>query len=108
MAKTTGIEWATATWNPWHGCTKVSPGCAHCYMYRDKTRYGQNPAAVTRSKTTFFDPLKWKEPQARIFTCSWSDFFIEEADAWRPEAWNIIQNTPQHSYLILTKSIARL
>jgi protein gp37 len=71
-------------------------------MYREKEQYGQNPNVVVRSKTTFRDPLKWKEPK-RIFTCSWSDFFIEEADAWRDEAWEIIQATPQHTYLILTK-----
>lgn len=107
MGETTGIEWATATWNPWTGCAKVSPGCAHCYMFREKVRYGQNPEIIVRSKTTFTAPLRWKEPQ-RIFSCSWSDFFIEQADPWRPEAWNVILNTPRHSYLILTKRIRRV
>lgn len=102
MGERTEIQWADATWNPWHGCHKISPGCKFCYMFRDKEKYGQDPNLVVRSKTTFRDPLKWKEPK-RIFTCSWSDFFIEEADAWRQEAWDIIQATPQHTYLILTK-----
>lgn len=107
MSERTGIEWTDKTWNPWHGCTKVSPGCAHCYMFRDKKRYGQNPDVVARSKTTFRDPLKWKEP-ARVFTCSWSDFFHEAADAWRGDAWAIIRETPHLTYQILTKRAERI
>lgn len=107
MSERTGIEWTDKTWNPWHGCTKVSPGCAHCYMYRDKARYGQDPEVVQRSKTTFRDPLKWRDP-ARVFTCSWSDFFHEAADEWRPEAWEIIRQTPHLTYQILTKRIERV
>jgi protein gp37 len=57
---------------------------------------------VVRSKTTFQDPLKWAEPR-KVFTCSWSDFFIEDADPWRAEAWDVIRQTPQHTYQILTK-----
>ncbi len=107
MAQHSSIEWTEATWNPWHGCTRVSPGCAHCYMYREKRRYGQEPSLVTRSKTTFDAPLKWSEPRL-IFTCSWSDFFIEEADSWRPEAWDVMRATPQHTYQILTKRPERI
>jgi protein gp37 len=107
MGRNTRIGWADNTWNPWQGCLKVSPGCKYCYMYTDKTRYGQDPAVVVRSKTTFDDPLRWKAPQ-RIFTCSWSDFFIEQADDWRPEAWEIIRRTPQHTYLVLTKRPERI
>jgi len=103
MGKDTGISWTTHTWNPWRGCLKVSPGCKICYMYRDQTRYGKNPAEVVRAKpTTFNAPQRWKEP-AHVFTCSWSDWFIEEADEYRPEAWEIIKNTPHLIYQILTK-----
>jgi protein gp37 len=102
MAEKSEIQWTQNTWNPWHGCAKVSDGCKYCYMYRDKERYGQDPTTVLRSKSTFFDPLKWKEPKL-IFTCSWSDWFIKDADEWRDEAWRIIKNTPQHTYQILTK-----
>jgi protein gp37 len=107
MGQTSGIEWTEATWNPWHGCRKVSPGCAHCYMYRDKRRYGQDPTLVVKSKTSFDAPKKWKESKM-IFTCSWSDFFIEEADEWRAEAWDVIRDTPQHTYQILTKRPERI
>lgn len=102
MSEQTKIQWTSASWNPWHGCRKVSGGCKFCYMYRDKSRYGQDPTNVVRSKTTFNQPLKMKEPSL-IFTCSWSDWFIEEADAWRGEAWKIIKQTPEHTYQILTK-----
>lgn len=107
MAEFSAIEWTEATWNPWHGCKKISPGCAHCYMYREKKRYGQDPAVVVRSKTMFDAPAKWAEPRM-IFTCSWSDFFIPEADGWRPEAWDIIRKTPHHTYQILTKRPERI
>ena len=107
MSETTGIAWTEKTWNPWHGCTKVSPGCAHCYMYREKERYGQNPEIVVRSKTKFRDPLKWKYP-ALVFTCSWSDWFHEAADEWRDEAWEIVKATPHLTYQILTKRPERI
>jgi len=101
------IQWTGPTWNPWHGCKKVSAGCKFCYMFRDKERYGQEPTSVLKSKTMFKEPLKWKEPQL-IFTCSWSDWFIEEADEWRDEAWSVIKNTPHHTYQILTKRPERI
>lgn len=107
MGNTTAIEWTNASWNPWHGCTKVSPGCAHCYMYRDKAHYGQDPTAVVRSKTTFTAPLKWREPR-RVFTCSWSDFFHATADPWRDDAWDVIRRTPHLTYQILTKRPERI
>jgi protein gp37 len=101
------IQWTGATWNPWHGCKKVSAGCKFCYMFRDKERYGQEPTSVLKSKTMFKEPLKWTDPQL-IFTCSWSDWFIEEADEWRTEAWEVIKNTPHHTYQILTKRPERI
>lgn len=108
MAETTAIEWTQATWNPWVGCRKVSQGCKHCYMFRDQERFGQDPTKVRQTApATFRAPLKWKEPKL-IFTCSWSDFFIEEADAWRPEAWKLIRKTPHHTYQILTKRPERI
>lgn len=108
MSERTGIEWTQRTYNPWQGCTKVSPGCAHCYMYREKAQYGQDPHVVVRSKPpTFGAPLKWREP-ALVFTCSWSDWFHEAADPWRAEAWAIVKATPHLTYQILTKRAARI
>jgi protein gp37 len=107
MGATTLIEWADSTWNPWYGCRKISPGCRDCYMYREQNRYGGNPNEVRRSKTRFHDPLTWLDGRA-IFTCSWSDFFIDRADPWRPEAWEIVRQTPRHTYLILSKRPERI
>jgi protein gp37 len=107
MAKNSAIEWTDGTWNPWYGCIKVSPGCRNCYMYREQKQYGGNPDDVRRSKTRFQDPLKWGDSRT-IFTCSWSDFFIDKADPWRPEAWEIIRQTPRHTYLVLTKRPERI
>ncbi len=107
MAERSVIEWTDATWNPWQGCSKISPGCKNCYMYREKKRFGQDPQKIVRSKTTFYDPLKWHTSRL-IFTCSWSDWFIKEADEWREEAWEIISKTPQHTYQILTKRPERM
>lgn len=102
MGEQTAISWTDKTWNPWMGCQKVSQGCKHCYMYTEQARYGNDPSIVRRSKTRFRDPLKWKDP-AMVFTCSWSDWFIEDADQWRAEAWEIIRTTPHLTYQILTK-----
>lgn len=101
--KNSAIEWCNHSWNPWRGCLKVSPGCKYCYMYRDQERYGNDPKKIIRAgRETFNSPLKWRD-EAKVFTCSWSDFFIEQADAWRADAWEIIRNTPHLTYQILTK-----
>ena len=87
-------------WNPWQGCTKVSPGC---YAEALATRWGKDFTTLRRSApTTFEAPLRWKEPKL-IFTCSISDFFHRQADPWREEAWEVIKATPHHTYQILTK-----
>lgn len=101
---TKGVWW-TKTWNPWMGCTKISEGCANCYMFREQKRYGRNPKQLSRSKTKFHEPMKWKEPEL-VFVCSWSDFWYEKVDPnWRKAAWNVIKETPQHIYLIPTKRV---
>jgi protein gp37 len=120
MGKDSRISWTDATHNFWYGCVKVSPGCAGCYADRDMTRYGKSFASVTRAKG-FDTPRKWERQMAAgtypgqhhgetvlVFTCSWSDFFIAEADPWRAEAWDIIRQTPHLTYQILTKRPERI
>lgn len=108
MSEKTAIQWTDATWNPWQGCRKISEGCKNCYMFAQKKRFGQDPLNIHRSSdTTFNAPLRYKEPK-KIFTCSWSDFFLEEADQWRSEAWDIIRRTPHLTYQILTKRPERV
>jgi protein gp37 len=105
----TGIQWTEETVNFWHGCHKVSEGCKFCYMYRDKeTKYGGTPNVVLRTgPATFYKALTWKTPKM-IFTCSWSDFFVEDADGWRDDAWDVIRRTPWHTWQILTKRPERI
>ncbi len=108
MGRESGIEWTDATWNPWLGCTKVSPGCRSCYAERIEERYGRDFSKVRRaSNRTFNGPLRW-EQGCMVFTCSMSDFFHEDADGWRDEAWEVIRQTPQHTYQILTKRPERI
>jgi len=86
-------------------------------MFREKQRYGQEPDLVVRSaERTFNAPLRWnKQVQGNypcgkplVFVCSWSDFWIEEADAWRDEAMEIMANCSSLIFLILTKRPERI
>lgn len=116
MGESSAIEWTDATWNPWQGCTKVSPACAHCYMFRDMKRYGKDGAIVRRSASNTFNlPLrKLRDGSPRIpagrkvFTCSWSDWFHEAADAWRDEAWSIVRKRRDITFQIVTKRTGRI
>lgn len=115
MGETTGIQWTDASWNPWQGCQKVSPGCDNCYMFRDKRRYGQDPETVVRSKPpTFNRPLRWNREAReagevrRVFVASWADFFSREADAWRADAWAVIRQCESLTFQVLTKRHARI
>jgi protein gp37 len=102
------IQWCDYTQNFWWGCIKLGTECAKCYMYRwlnDKGGNGRNIFRLSDSK--FFEPLYWKE-KGRVFTCSFSDFFLEEADCWRDDAWDVIRRTPHLTWLILTKRPERI
>ena len=113
MADKSIIAWTEHTWNPWRGCTKISPGCKNCYMFTAQARYGRDPSEVIRTKT-WADPLKWQREAAsenriaRVFTCSWSDWFHADADAWRNEAWALIRRCPNLHFQILTKRHERI
>lgn len=108
MAVKSKIQWTDATWNIARGCTKVDEDCKFCYMYRDSlnsTRY--EPKKVVRTKTVFDLPLRLKEP-SKIFTSSLTDFFHEDIDSYRNEAWDIIRKCPHHTFQILTKRPERI
>lgn len=108
MGKNSSISWTDHSWNPWQGCRKISEGCKNCYMFRDKKRYGQDGSYIHRSSLkTVNNPLTWPKP-AKIFVCSWSDFFIEEADEWRNTAYDIMKEARWHTYILLTKRPERI
>lgn len=82
MGANTQIEWTEATWNPVNGCTKVSPGCAHCYAERLTLQRGGKPflpgkAEIKLHPERVLQPLHWHKPRM-IFTCSMADLFHEE------------------------------
>jgi protein gp37 len=105
----TGISWAHNTWNPWVGCDKVAPECRHCYIDRVLQKQGRDPWGSVYRTRTWDNPRTWERKAKkanhalRVFTCSLSDFFHDEADPWRKEAWEIIRYTPHLVWLILTK-----
>ena len=103
MGANSDISWTNDTWNPWQGCKKISEECRYCYMHHLKHKWGQRPDRVSRSRPQTFNlPLTtFKGPL--VFVCSWSDFFIPDADAWRPEAWDIIRQCPHLIFQLLTK-----
>lgn len=102
-------------WNPWHGCHKCSPGCLNCYVFYCDGKRQKNADVVTRSKTNFDLPLKKDRtgqfkipPGTELATGFTSDFFIEDADPWRSEAWDIIRRRPDVRFLIPTKRPERV
>ena len=101
-------------WNPWHGCHKLSAGCANCYVYRRDESIGKDASVV--SKTGDYDlPLKKnrqgeykiKAEDGIVFTCMTSDFFLEEADEWRQGCWDMIRERNDLRFHIITKRIDR-
>lgn len=101
-------------WNLWHGCHKKSEGCQHCYVYRRDAEFDKNPDEVRR--TSLFNlPVRrtrqgeWKIPPGTLmWTCFTSDFFIEEADEWRAEAWQMMKLRGDLSFFIVTKRPERI
>ena len=101
------------TWNLWHGCHKLSEGCRNCYVYRTDQKHGRDSAQV--EKTASFDlPIRrnrageYKIPPGTLcYTCFTSDFFLEDADEWRPKAWRMMCERADLHFLFITKRIAR-
>lgn len=113
--KHSNIEWTTHTFNPWIGCTKVSPGCAHCYAETLNKRMGwtQWGDAGERFRTSahnWNEPRRWNREaaktgqRARVFCASLADWLDYKAPtAWRVELLALIEETPHLDWLLLTK-----
>lgn len=121
MGEGTKIEWADHTFNPWIGCTKVSPACDHCYAEGlMDTRYGRVRwgAGEDRSRTapsTWRQPARWNSQALRdgtspfVFCASLADVFDNEVDpAWRADLFRRIETTPALTWLLLTKRIGNV
>lgn len=102
-------------WNPWHGCIKCSEGCKNCYMYFLDSMRGKEGSEIYRTKSGFNYPLQ-KDRQGNykiksgemIRVCMTSDFFLEEADKWRDEAWEIMRARSDVVFFLLTKRPERV
>jgi protein gp37 len=101
-------------WNPWHGCHKISPGCQNCYVYRRDESVGRDASIVTKTgdynlplKKNRQKEYKLQPGDGTVFTCMTSDFFLEEADAWRPECWRMMRERSDLQFAIITKRIHR-
>lgn len=118
--KNSKIEWTDHTWNPWVGCTRVSPGCQHCYAETmmdkryGKVQWGPQGTRVRTSAAYWKQPLKWNRAAAaegvrrRVFCASLADVFEDkpdqpELDESRRDLFNLISETQHLDWLLLTK-----
>ncbi len=101
-------------WNPWHGCHKISEGCEHCYMYFLDGKRGIDTSQVAR--TSNFDlPIQrdrhgnYKlQPGMQVYVGLSTDFFVEEADEWRPQTWRFMRERSDIAFRLLTKRAHRI
>ena len=104
----------SVSWNPWHGCQRVSEGCRECYVYRQDAAWQKDGGHVAKT-AAFGLPVRrsrdgrWKIPAGEmVFTCFTSDFLLAEADVWRREAWEMIRLRRDLHFMFFTKRIDRL
>lgn len=133
MGDTTKIQWADMTFNPWRGCTKVSPGCLNCYAEklvtnRLKGEWGKGRPRIRASASYWNRPLKWDRDAAnleafnrsesplhddgefapyvrpRVFCASLADWLDDEVPSeWLADLLDLIRRTPNLDWLLLTK-----
>ncbi len=124
MAENSKITWTDHTFSPWTGCTKVSPGCDHCYAesWAKRTGIVQWGVDAPRRRTagqTWAMPLKWNAQHAeferehgrrqRVFCASLSDIFDNQAPPqWRRDAFDVMVHTPHLDWLLLTKRVGNV
>ncbi len=102
-------------WNPWHGCVKCSEGCANCYMYFLDRKRGRDGSDIFKTGQNFEYPLlKNRDGAYRVKSgelirvCMSSDFFLEDADVWRDDAWDVIRQRRDVKFFLLTKRAHRI
>jgi len=115
MAANSAIEWTESTWNPLTGCTKISPGCKHCYAERMALRLQAmrqanyaNGFDLTLHENALQLPLKWKKPQT-IFVNSMSDLFHNAVPVdFIFKTFDVMRRADWHNFQVLTKRSQRL
>lgn len=125
MAENTKIEWCDATFNPWVGCTKISPGCDHCYAESSTpsrvlgVNWGPGAPRRRTGKSNWNKPLAWNRNhdkfyaehgrRQRVFCASLADVFDNEVDPrWRRDLFDLVELTPNLDWLLLTKRIGNV
>jgi protein gp37 len=115
MSATSTIEWTHSTWNPVRGCTKVSPGCKHCYALTFAERWRGVPGHPYEQgfdlrlvPEKLEEPLSWKRPRM-IFVNSMSDLFHEKVrESYIQQVFDVMVRADWHTFQILTKRSKRL
>jgi protein gp37 len=115
MSANSTIEWTDATWNPVRGCTKISPGCKHCYAETFAERFRGVPGHPYEQgfdlrliPEKLAEPLRWQTPKT-IFVNSMSDLFHEDVPDWYVErVASVMEMASWHTYQVLTKRASRL
>lgn len=115
MSQKSSIEWTDATWNPVRGCTKISPGCKHCYAERFAERFRGVPGHAYEQgfdlrliPEKIAEPLKWSSPKM-IFVNSMSDLFHEDVpEAYIQRIVEVMAAANWHTYQVLTKRAERM
>lgn len=121
MAENSKIEWTDHTFNPWIGCTKVSPACDNCYAEAlmagryGRVQWGHGQPRSRTAPSTWRMPRKWNNQAARtgerpfVFCASLADVFDNEVDpAWRTDLFKLIGETPHLVWLLLTKRVGNV
>lgn len=109
---------SSVMWNLWHGCTKISPGCMHCYVYRRDAKYDTDSSIVHKTQNFNLPVRKFRAGAQKgqykygsgttFYTCFTSDFFHPDADGWRIEAWKMIQERSDCFFYMITKRPERI
>ncbi len=110
MADFSKIEWTDATWNPVRGCTKISPGCTHCYAETFAERFRgvkghpyEHGFDLRLVPEKLLEPLEWLRPK-KVFVNSMSDLFHEGVpDSYIVAVGEVMCDSPWHTYQVLTK-----
>jgi protein gp37 len=120
MSEITKIQWCDHTFNPWIGCTKVSPGCANCYAEKStrarvlrsqgQETWGRGAQRDRTSESNWKEPLKWNRKaegaavRPRVFCASLSDWLDDEVPIeWLADLLKLVHDTPNLDWLLLTK-----
>src|SRR5437868_6649054 len=115
MAAHSHIEWTDATWNPVRGCTKISPGCKHCYAETFAERFRgvkghpyEQGFDLRLVPEKLAEPLRWRSPRT-VFVNSMSDLFLEDVpDEYISEVVAVMASAPWHTFQVLTKRAERM